>query len=166
MPKHGIAPASEIDILVPVCTCTSKGVAMAEIRHEIKIKASQDVVFDALTTVHGLTGWHSSEVSGNPSLGGVVVFNSSSAAAFEWEVTKADKLKAVEWRCVKGPGNSVGTAARFYLSEASDGRTQVELFHSGWPDEHGNFRKCNTLWGILLHHLRKYAETGKEDPAF
>src|ERR1700730_18333736 len=38
---------------------------------EIKIKAPQSLVFDALTTVDGLTGWRPSEVSGDASLGGV-----------------------------------------------------------------------------------------------
>jgi len=139
---------------------------MAEISHEIKIKAPQSLVFDALTTVHGLTGWHTSQLSGDANLGGVIAFHSSATPAFEWKVTKVDKLKGVEWECVKGPGNSVGTTARFDLSETSDGRILVELSHSGWPHTRGNFRKCNTLWGILLHHLRKYAETGKRDPVF
>jgi hypothetical protein len=26
--------------------------------------------------------------------------------------------------------------------------------------------KCNTYWGVLLHHLRQYVETGTPRPAF
>ena len=38
--------------------------------------------------------------------------------------------------------------------------------HAGWPGTHGNFRKCNTTWGVLLHHLRDYVETGDAATAF
>lgn len=29
-----------------------------------------------------------------------------------------------------------------------------------WRCTYGNFRKCNTTWAVLLHHLRDYVETG------
>jgi hypothetical protein len=54
----------------------------------------------------------------------------------------------------------------FELSPADHGRTLVECTHAGWPGTHGNYRKCNTLWGVLLHHLKRYAETGTAMPAF
>jgi uncharacterized protein YndB with AHSA1/START domain len=139
---------------------------MADISHEIKIKAPKERVFAALTTLQGLSGWHSSGVDGVADLGGVIVVSAPGAPVFEWKVTRVDKPNCVEWTCVKGPGNSVGTRARFDLSAHPDGRTFVELSHAGWPDTRGNFRKCNTLWGVLLHHLRKYVETGAQDPAF
>jgi uncharacterized protein YndB with AHSA1/START domain len=60
----------------------------------------------------------------------------------------------------------VGTTATFTLTKTDDGRTLVEHVHAGWPGTHGNFRKCNTTWGVLLHHLRQYAETGDAAPAF
>ena len=59
-----IVPAAGTDKLIPARICASKRVAMDKIHHEIKIKAPQDLVFDALITVHGLSGWHSSEVDG------------------------------------------------------------------------------------------------------
>jgi hypothetical protein len=60
----------------------------------------------------------------------------------------------------------VGTIARFQISPLSDGRTLVEFSHSGWPDTKGNFRKCNTLWAVLLFHLKKYLSTKQAEPAF
>lgn len=137
---------------------------MPDIDHEIKIKAPQTAVFNSLTTVEGLRAWHTSRLDGDANAGGVIAMHSG--PEFEWRVTKADKSNRVEWECVKGPGNSVGTRARFDLSAAADGCTFVELSHSGWPGTGGNYRNCNTRWGILLHHLRKYAETGKTDPVF
>jgi len=139
---------------------------MAEITHEIKIKAPQEQIYGALTTLPGLAGWHSAKVKGDAGPQGVIAFESHFRPSFEWEVAVLKKPDLVEWTCIQGPGNSVGTTARFVLSSLPDHRTLVELSHSGWADTGGNFRKCNTLWGILLHHLRKYSETGKADPAF
>lgn len=137
---------------------------MAEIGHEIKIRAPQNTVFAALTTLEGLRAWHTSRVDGNPDTGGVIAMHTE--PKFEWKVLKTDRPHRVEWECIKGPGHAVGTRARFDLSPSADGRTLVELSHAGWIDTSGNYRKCNTRWGILLHHLRKYAETGKAEPVF
>jgi uncharacterized protein YndB with AHSA1/START domain len=137
---------------------------MPNIDHEIKIRAPQTTVFAALTSVEDLQGWHTSRVDGNADVGGIIAMHTE--PEFEWRVVKADKPNHVEWECVKGPGNSVGTRARFSISTTADGRTFVELSHAGWIDTGGNYRKCNTRWGVLLHHLRKYTETGKRDPVF
>jgi uncharacterized protein YndB with AHSA1/START domain len=148
-----------------VCgTLGDVGGDMPDIDHEIKIKAPQTTVFTALTTVEGLRAWHTSWVDGNADAGGVIAMHSD--PEFEWRVAKAEQPHRIEWECIKGPGNSVGTTARFDLSTTADGRTFVELSHAGWIDTGANYRKCNTRWGILLHHLRKYAETGKADPVF
>jgi hypothetical protein len=71
----------------------------------------------------------------------------------------------VVWLCTKGPGDSVGTTATFLIS-TSDDRTLLELKHSGWPGTHGNFRKCNTIWAVLLHHIQQYVQTGTPATAF
>ena len=60
----------------------------------------------------------------------------------------------------------MGTTATFTLTRTDDDRTLRRLQHAGWPGTHGNFRKCNTTWGVLLHHLRDYVETGDAAPAF
>jgi hypothetical protein len=52
------------------------------------------------------------------------------------------------------------------LATIPDGRTLLEFAHTGWRDDDGNFRKCNTLWAILLYHLQRYLETRKGEPAF
>jgi hypothetical protein len=78
------------------------------------------------------------------------------------EATAPDE---VVWRCVKGPGDSVRTEASFKISPADSGRTLVEFAHCGWRHTGGNFRKCNTTWASLLHHLRQFLETGTPSPA-
>ena len=139
---------------------------MADIAHEVKIKAAKDRVFAALATLDGLKSWHTARTEGSAGVGGILQFESAGNPKFRWEISRADAPSHLEWRCVEGPGDSVGTLVRFDLSDTTDGRTLVELAHSGWPGTHGNYRKCNTLWGVLLGHLRMYVETGRRQPAF
>jgi len=139
---------------------------MAEIHHELKMKASAERVFEALTTAEGLKAWHSAHVEGDGAPGHAWRFEFSGRPTFRWEVTESAAPTRVAWRCVEGPGDSVGTSVTFRLSGAGGERTLVELAHKGWPGTHGNYRKCNTYWGVLLHHLKQYVETGLPRPAF
>ncbi len=139
---------------------------MPEIDHEIKINAAPEKVFAALTTLDGVKGWHNPGAEGTGEVGSTWVFAFVDHPEFAWEVISSDEPNQVVWRCVRGPGDSVGTTATFSLSPTDDGRTLLEHTHAGWPGTHGNYRKCNTTWGVLLHHLRDFVETGDSAPAF
>lgn len=138
---------------------------MPEIDHEIKIAATPEKVFTALTTLDGVKGWHTPTATGTGEVGSEWVFSFADHPAFGWEITASDAPGRVVWRCARGPGDSVGTTATFTVTPTG-ARTLLELRHAGWPGTHGNFRKCNTTWGVLLHHLRDYVETGDAAPAF
>jgi hypothetical protein len=134
---------------------------MAEIHHEIKLHATEDRIRQALTSVADLKAWHGGRVT---AAGDAVRFEFADAApTFRWAIMKSGK--GVVWRCLEGPGDSVGTEASFSILAGDKGRSLIEFAHRGWPHTDGNFRKCNTQWAILLHHLRQYLESGKEDPA-
>lgn len=139
---------------------------MPQIDHEIKIAATPERVFAALTTLDGVKGWHTPTATGSGDVGTEWVFSFADHPEFGWEVVTSEAPSTVVWRCTRGPGDSVGTTASFTLARTADDRTLVEHAHAGWPGTHGNFRKCNTTWGVLLHHLRDYVETGDAAPAF
>ena len=84
---------------------------------------------------------------------------------FAWRIDEAGPSR-IAWTCTAGPGDSAGTEAVFTIATASDGKTHLLLGHTGWADTDGNFRKCNTIWGVLLHHLKQAVETGAPAPAF
>ncbi len=139
---------------------------MPEIEHELKINATPEQVYAALTTLEGVKGWHTPTACGTGGLGTEWRFEFANHSEFGWEITASDQPRRVGWRCTRGPGDSPGTTATFTLTPTSDGRTLVQHVHAGWPGTDGNFRKCNTTWGVLLHHLRDYVETGNAAPAF
>lgn len=136
---------------------------MAQINHEIKINAPIEKVHQAITSLQDLRSWHTSSMEGDSKPNGVLISKAKDKPTFHWKIKSA---KPVIWECTEGPGDSVGTQVIFNLSETDDGGILVELSHTEWPNQHGNFRKCNTLWGILLHHLKKYVESGIVNPAF
>jgi uncharacterized protein YndB with AHSA1/START domain len=137
-----------------------------DIDHEINIAATPDQVFAALSTLAGVRAWHAPNAEGTGEVGSEWVFPFADHPEFGWEVTESDAPSKVVWRCTRGPGDSVGTTATFTVRSTADGRALVELTHAGWPGTHGNFRKCNTTWGVLLHHLRDFVETGTASTAF
>ena len=138
---------------------------MAEIQHELKIKADPSAVFDALTTAEGLKGWYAAEVE-NQNGGWTFTHTSKDHLKFAFEVTESESPSKVSWRCSEGPNQAKGTSTTYLLSDTGDGRTLVELSHTEWPGSEGNYRKCNTFWGIMLYHLKQYLETGEKTPAF
>jgi uncharacterized protein YndB with AHSA1/START domain len=139
---------------------------MAEIMHEIKIAGSPEAVFGALTTPDGIKSWQTPDVEGTGAVGSEWVFRFTGRPEFHWRVVASESCRRVEWKCTAGPGDSVGTTATFDISPIDDGRTLLELAHSGWPGTHGNFRKCNTYWGVLLHHIKQFVETATPATAF
>ncbi|NMN99582.1 SRPBCC family protein [Antrihabitans stalactiti] len=136
-----------------------------EISHEIKISGSPEQVFTALTTAEGIQSWQTPHAVGTGEVGSKWEFKFSGRPEFAWEVV-ASQPSHVEWLCAAGPGDSVGTKATFEISALDEGTTLLVLTHSGWPGTHGNYRKCNTIWGVLLHHLAQAVKSGKPAPAF
>ncbi|WP_437222318.1 SRPBCC family protein [Planctomicrobium sp. SH661] len=138
---------------------------MHSIEHEIKISTSPDQVYRALTSPQALRSWKNSSAIGSGDLGSVWTFPYENGLEFQWKIV-VDNSHQVVWECVSGPGNSPGTIAEFTFHPLEDGRTLLTCRHAGWPTTEGNYRRCNTAWAILLHHLKTYVETGRTAPAF
>ncbi len=140
---------------------------MAKSEHRISIAAPKEDVFQAITTVDGLKGWYSPDVSGKSDKGGEVTLSfSEKEGPFRWSVAEAQQGSLVRWKCLAGPGQSAGTTATFHLSEAGKDRTLVDLDHEGFQESDEKLRTCNTLWGALMHHLKEFVETEQPKPAF
>jgi uncharacterized protein YndB with AHSA1/START domain len=125
---------------------------MTSIRHELKIAAPRAEIIEALTKEPHLERWHGAKVTSD---GRTLRLEYPSGVTFQWRVAAISPGR-VTWQCVEGPGRSTGTQATFELTEAGDGRTAVVFEHSGWSDGDPNLRKCNTLWGFLLHQLQQH----------
>lgn len=133
--------------------------------HHITIEASKEKVFQALTTVGGLKGWYAPEIKGDGKEGGHLVMEFAKyEGPFEWKVTKAG-ADSIRWECTKGPRDSKGTSVTFTVTERKPNHTVVDFDHDGFKNDDEKLRVCNTLWGALAHHLKKYVESEKPEPA-
>ncbi|MFC3908125.1 SRPBCC family protein [Legionella dresdenensis] len=139
---------------------------MAMIEHEITINAPAEKIYKALSSLDGLRSWHTAVIEGEHKLNHNLTLKGKDKPIFVWKVTDLDPNHRLEWECVQGPGDSVGTKVAYSISKTKDGRALVECSHTDWPHTQGNYKKCNTLWGILLHHLKNYVETDVSMPAF
>lgn len=139
---------------------------MSKIEHEIKIESNVPHVYQALTTLEGLKSWHSAQAEGDLRVNGQLITKGENKPTFIWKIVALNPNKRVEWECVQGPGDSVGTNVYFDLAKTDDGRVLVECVHQGWEHTDDNFNKCNTLWGVLLYHLKQFVETGIVNPTF
>jgi hypothetical protein len=116
-------------------------------------------IHEALTTRQGLLGRNTSHVAGDGNVRSEWILSYAGRPEFAWRVDQADDRRVI-WTCTRGPRDSVGTTAEYILTPLEDRRTRVFLTHAGWPHTGGNFTKCNTLWGGLLHHLKEFVESG------
>jgi len=117
---------------------------MADIFHCLRVSAAARDVFRAVTTKDAVFAWWRSE-------GPVVV-----------RCLRIVDEKRVEWRCVDGPAEWIGTDIAFEV--APDGaRTLVRLAHRNWREPTDTFAQHNTRWGRMLDAMRMHLETPEPD---
>ena len=134
--------------------------------HRITVDAEKQQVYKAITTERGLEGWYTPSVHGAANHGERIELHfKSKAGPFHWKIDEVDPGSVVQWECLEGPGDSRGTTAIFRLTEA-EGKTIVELDHEGIDEADAKRKTCNSMWGALMLHLKRFVETGKPDPAF
>jgi uncharacterized protein YndB with AHSA1/START domain len=135
------------------------------LEHEIRAPVPSTQVMEALTTDAGLSAWYGSGMEASEPDSGHVVFHVPPHPRFRWTVERPSSDRLV-WRCVEGPGRSVGTEAIYEVGRDDTGRTTVRLTHRGWDEDDDAFRRCNTYWGALLYQLQRYLLTGEKRPIF
>lgn len=142
---------------------------MADILHRIGIKSPENQVYQALSSLEGLSHWWTEDVEGDDQIGGKIDFTFRTETGdllgnMVMEVQELNAPTAVRWRCVDGPPEWIGTDVTFELSEQDD-QTIVLFGHRNWQ-EAGEFTShCSTKWATFLLSLRDYVETGTGKPS-
>src|ERR1700730_4724837 len=107
---------------------------MVDIRHRIGIAATPESVYEAFATIGGLTDWWTREVEGDAAPGGTLRFYfGTPEPSAVMQVVEAAPARRVEWRCVGGPDEWVGTRVTFDLHGGED-ETVVLFAQAGWRD--------------------------------
>ena len=136
---------------------------MADIRHRIGVEGhSTTEVFDAITTIDGLSGWWTEQTSGTTDIGGVIEFRFG-PGGFDMQVVELDPDRHVRWQVVDGPPEWIGTTVRWDLRQEGD--YVIVLFaHEGWREPVEFMHHCSTKWATFLLSLKQLVETGRGAP--
>lgn len=136
---------------------------MPDILHRVGIKASPNAVYEALTTIKGLSGWWSSQTSGDANLDGIIQFRFGEKALVEVKVRELKRGELVLWEVTDGHADWIGTRIRFDLKR--DGDVTFILFkHEGWKAPTEFMHHCNTKWATFLVSLKHLIEDGAGAP--
>ncbi|MEV6872258.1 SRPBCC domain-containing protein [Amycolatopsis sp. NPDC051128] len=135
-----------------------------DILHRIGIRnATPEKVYEALTTLDGLSGWWTEKTVGDTELGGVLEFRFI-PGGFDMKVIELDPGRLVRWEAVDGPPEWIGTTIRWDLEQR--GEYTIVLFkHEGWREAVEFMHHCGTKWAIYLMSLKQLVETGEGAPA-
>lgn len=137
---------------------------MVDILHRIAVEqTSPEDVYDALTTLKGLSGWWTEDTTGDPAAGGTVSFRFP-PGGFDMRVTSTVPGERVTWEVIDGPEEWVGTTIDWRLR--IDGDWTVVLFtHAGWAEPVEFMHHCSTKWGTYLISLKRLLEQGAGSPS-
>lgn len=133
------------------------------IYHRLLIKAPAEKVYEALTLQEGLAGWWTPETIAKPEVGSVSRFAFGPDYFKEMRVEELKPYSRVQWRCIKGFEDWIGTTLTFELEPHAKG-TVLLFHHDGWKDYTPEFAACSFDWALFFRSLRSLCETGKGFP--
>jgi uncharacterized protein YndB with AHSA1/START domain len=136
---------------------------MAEIRHNVVIKATPEKIYQAITTQEGLANWWAKQTTAKPDVGFVNTFTFGTFRN-EMQVILLNPNKNVVWKCINSIEEWMDTNISFDLEE-KEGRTLLRFTHSGWRAVTDTFAGCNYDWGRFMTSLKSFCETGTGTPA-
>ncbi len=138
---------------------------MANILHRIEIYAAPEKIYAAFSTEEGLRKWWTEDTIAKDSIkpGTIIKFRFGDEEGPDMKVTSLEKNKLLEWECVQGDPQWVGTRFSFAL-EPSGSKTILRFAQRGWKDETDFYMHCNCRWAYFMLSLKSYVETGKGTP--
>jgi len=137
---------------------------MAQIFHYFNIKSNdQAQIFEAVKTVAGIKSWWT---SGTKQIDDCLEFTFNDVGTMRklFRVTNASPNTLVEWECLEGADEWIGTKVEFKIIPKDDGTTDLSFKHDQWADQTEYFAHCNYHWGMFMKSLKQYIETGVGAP--
>ena len=123
------------------------------------INASKEKVFEAISSIDGLSNWWTVKTTGSDIVGGIIQFRFGEMGGPDMKVTEIKPNERVSWECVASPHGWVGHTITFSLDE-NDGKTRVRFSHDGFTAQDDFYAICNFTWGRYMESLRQYCQTG------
>ncbi|MEP7263249.1 MAG: SRPBCC domain-containing protein [Bacteroidota bacterium] len=135
--------------------------------HCFQIKSDAAKVYEFLTTLDGLSGWWTTDTTGNTYPGGKIRFGFPNGFFDMVEVTESLRNQQVKWVVMESNFPSghewIGTEISFEITE-DNGCTTVRFTHNNWRAVTDFFGVCNYHWGLYMNSLKSLCETGEGNP--
>lgn len=136
-------------------------------RTTVRVNASADVVFDAVTTAEALTAWWS-PVTGSGLAGGELRFPMvADQPPLLIHVDEASRPRTVRWTVAQCTfmNDWVGTQPTFTITPLEDGACDLTFEHLGLNDELECKDMCSRSWDHFIRtSLREFAQEGPGAP--
>jgi uncharacterized protein YndB with AHSA1/START domain len=138
---------------------------VVDIRHRVVMAAPLARVYDAVATAEGISEWWTRDgVQGESREGSKLqFFFGQPQPAAVMEVTRLEPKGQVNWTCLEGADEWVGTKLAFELRHHDD-ETVVLFTHADWREPVEFMAHCSARWAYFLLSLKSYLETGKGTP--
>lgn len=136
---------------------------MADILHDLPIKATPEDVFRAVSTPQDLDRWWTKRSAGEARTG--AEYELWFGPDYDWraQVTRCVPPVEFELQITKAMPDWIGTKVGFVL-DGADGGTMVRFRHAGWAEASEHFRISSYCWAMYLRILTRYLERGEEVP--
>jgi len=143
-------------------TAFAKDDAMHDIMHLIKIHASSERVYQAITTADGIRQWWTRDAAIEAKVGAAGEFEFY-GKRFVAKVTieELNPTTRVRWKVT----NSAWPGSDIEFNLKADGNDTTLVFaHRGFSRADEGYAGATTRWGFYLLSLKRYLETGKGTP--
>lgn len=147
-------------------TGTAQSSAPAHYQASIRVKASPDALFDAVTTTDGLAAWWN-PASGSGETGGELQLIMNAPDPLVIHVDEASRPTLVRWTVIDCPflPDWVGTKPTFTIRPVEDGTSELQFHHQGLHEELECIDMCSSSWNHYIKtSLRDYVEAGGGSP--
>jgi uncharacterized protein YndB with AHSA1/START domain len=137
----------------------------AEYQTTVRVKASPDAVFEALTTVSGLAAWWN-PATGSGQTGGELRFIMNAPEPLVIHIDEATRPTSVRWSVTDCPflPDWVGTKPTFTITLIDSDTSQLHFHHQGLSEELECIDMCTRSWNHYMTSLRDYLQVGRGSP--
>jgi len=137
----------------------------ADYQTTVRVKASPDALFAALTSVTGLAAWWN-PATGSGETGGELRFIMNAPEPLVIHVDEAIRPTSVRWTATDCPflPDWIGTRPTFTITPIDGDTTELHFSHHGLSEELECFDMCTRSWNHYMTSLRDYLEVGRGSP--
>jgi|SRR6218665_162911 len=142
---------------------------MVNIKHRVGIKSSPQKVYEALSTINGISKWWTKDTTGESEIGKTVVVrfhtpDGKEVGSMNFEVQDLKPEVKVKWKFTFGPPEWIGTEVIFDLYQ-EENYTILLFSHNNWAEEVEFKSHCSMKWAVFMLSLKQLLENEEGKPS-